>query len=134
MLDILVQSRRNKAAAKKFFRKLLKGLRYVPQVVITDKLASYGAAQREALPSVEHRQQKRLNTRAENSHQPTRERERRMRRFKSPGHAQRFLATYGLIAAHFRPRRHRRTAHDYRQIRDERVASWRAVTGTPAMA
>ncbi len=67
VLDILVQSRRNKAAAKKFFRKLLKGLRYVPRVVITDKLASYGAAKREALPSVEHRQHKRLNNRAENS-------------------------------------------------------------------
>src|SRR5829696_5625388 len=89
VLDILVQSRRNKAAARKFFRRLLKDLAYVPRVIITDKLASYGAARREVLPTVEHRQHKRLNNRAENSHQPTRERERRMRRFKSPGHAQR---------------------------------------------
>ncbi len=134
VLDVLVQSRRNKAAAKKFFRRLLKGLQYVPRVLITDKLASYGAAKREALPSVEHRQHRRLNNRAENSHQPTRERERRMRRFKSPGHAQRFLAAYGPIASHFRPRRHRLTAAAYRETRAERFATWRAVTGTPAMA
>src|SRR6266536_3905882 len=92
VLDILVQSRRNKHAAKRFFRKLLKGLTYVPRVIITDKLASYGAAKREILPGVEHRQHKRLNNRAENSHQPTRLRERKMRRFKSAGHAQRFLS------------------------------------------
>ena len=129
-----MQRRRNKAAAKKFFRKLLKGLQYVPRVLITDRLASYGAAQREVLPRVEHRQHKGLNNRAENSHQPTRERERRMRRFKSPGHAQRFLAAYGPIASHFRPRRHRLTAAEYRRTRTERFATWRAVTGTPAMA
>ncbi len=134
VLEILVQSRRNQAAAKKFFRKLLKGLAYVPRVLITDKLASYGAAKRVVLPSVEHRQHKRLNNRAENSHQPTRERERRMRRFKSPGHAQRFLAAYGPIAGHFRPRRHRLTAATYRETRAECLAAWRAVTGTPAMA
>ena len=134
VLDILVQSRRDKAAAKKFFRRLLKELAYVPRVVITDKLASYGAARREVLPSVEHRQHKRLNNRAENSHQPTRERERRLRRFKSPGHAQRFLAAYGPIASHFRPRRHRLTAAAYRQTRAERFATWRAITGTSAMA
>jgi putative transposase len=83
VLDILVQSRRNKKAAKRFFRKLLKGLQYVPRVIITDKLKSYGAAKREILPGVEHRQHKRLNNRAENSHQPTRLREKKMRRFKS---------------------------------------------------
>src|SRR5205823_5514931 len=86
VLDILVQSRRNKRAAKKFFRKLLKGLQYVPRVIITDKLKSYGAAKREILPGVEHRQHKRLNNRAENSHQPTRLREKKMRRFKSAKH------------------------------------------------
>ena len=73
VLDILVQSRRDKRPAKKFFRQLLKGLAYVPRVVITDKLASYGAARREVLPSVEHRRHKGLNNRAENSHQPTRD-------------------------------------------------------------
>jgi len=134
VLDILVQRRRDRVAAKKFFRRLLKDLAYVPRVVITDKLASYGAAKREVLPSVEHRQHKRRNNRAENSHQPTRERERRMRRFKSPGHAQRFLAAYGPIVGHFRPRRHRLTATVYRQHRHAAFATWREVTGTPAMA
>src|SRR3954471_2655602 len=124
VLDILVQSRRDKAAARKFFRKLLKGLAYVPRVVITDKLASYGAAKRDVLPSVEHRQHKRLNNRAENSHQPTRERERTMRRFKSAGHAQRFLAAQGPIREHFCPRRHRLPAQHYRDARQERFVVW----------
>ncbi len=83
ILDILVQSRRDKKAAKKFFRKLLKRLRYVPRVIITDKLKSYGAAKAEVMPSVAHRQQKYENNRAENSHQPTRVREKVMKRFKS---------------------------------------------------
>ncbi len=134
VLDILVQRRRNKAAAKQFFRRLLKGLQYVPRVLITDKLASYGAAKRETLPGVEHRQHRRLNNRAEHAHQPTRERERRMRRFKSPGHAQRFLAAYGPIASHFRPRRHRLTAAAYRQTRADRFATWRVVTGMSVLA
>ncbi|GAC1360623.1 MAG: hypothetical protein NVSMB38_44510 [Ktedonobacteraceae bacterium] len=76
VLDILLQSHRNQKAAKRFFRKLLKGLCYVPRVIIPDKLKRYGAAKRDILPSVEHRQHKRLNNRAENSHQPTRLRER----------------------------------------------------------
>jgi len=134
VLDILVQPRRDKRAAVRFRRKLLKGLADVPRVVITDKLASYGAALRDVLPCVEHRRHKGLNNRAENSHHPTRERERRMRRFKDPGHAQRFLAAYGPIASHCRPRRHRLTAEAYRQIRAERFATWRTVTGTPALA
>ena len=134
VLDILVQSRRNKQAARKLFRRLLTDLAYVPRVLIIDKRASYSAARREVLPSVEHRRHKGLNNRAENSHQPTRERERRMRRFKSPGHAQRFLAAYGPIANHFRPRRHRLTAATYHETRAARFATWRAVTGTSAMA
>ncbi len=134
VLDILVQSRRDKAAAKKFFRKLLKGLRYVPRVIITDKLASYGAAKREILPGVEHRQHKRLNNRAENSHQPTRQRERTMRRFKSAGQAQRFLSAFGPILGHFRPRRHRFTASAYRAERQRRFLVWAEVTGQPAAA
>ncbi len=134
VLDILVQSRRDKRAAGTFPRRLLKGLAYAPRVVITDKLARYGAAMREVLPGVEHRRHKGLTNRAENSHQPTRERERRMRRCKDPGHAQRFRAAYGPIASHFRPRRHRLTAAAYCQTRAERFATWRTVTGTPAMA
>jgi putative transposase len=92
VLDILVQSRRDKKAAKKFFRRLLKGLRYVPRMIVTDRLRSYGAASTEVLPSVEHVQQKYQNNRAENSHQPTRLREKVMRGFKSSGQAQRFLS------------------------------------------
>jgi putative transposase len=83
---------------------------------MTDKLKSYGAAKREMLPSVEPRQHRSLNNRAENSHQPTPQRERRMPGFKSPEHAQRFLSAYGPIAQHFRPRRHRLSAPEYRQI------------------
>ena len=129
VLDILVQSRRNKAAAKTFFRKLLKGCTYVPRVLITDKLASYGAAKREMLPSVEHRQSRYLNNRAENSHQPTRKRERVMQRFKSAGHAQRFLSAFGPIREHFCPRRHRFKAADYRHERAHRFQVWNEVTG-----
>jgi putative transposase len=134
VLDILVQSRRNKAAAKKFFRKLLKGLGYVPRVIINDKLRSYGAAKKEILSSVEHRQHKGLNNRAENLHQPTRERERRRRGFKSAGHAQRFLSAYELIASHFRPRRHRLEAQDYLYEMKERFQIWRELTGIQAAA
>src|SRR5258707_1100836 len=102
VLDILVQRRRDKKAAKKFFRKLLKGLRYVPRVIITDKLRSYSAAKAEVLPSVEHCQDKWQNNRAENSHQPTRLREKVMRRFKSAGHAERLLSGFGIIDSTFR--------------------------------
>src|SRR6476620_7949918 len=84
MLDVLVQSRRDKQAAKRLLRKLLKKQMPSPRVMITDKLASYGAAKRDIMPGVEHRQHKGLNNRAENSHQPTRRRERQIKRFKSP--------------------------------------------------
>ncbi len=133
MLDILVQPRRDQRAAVRSLRRLLKGRAYVPRVVITDTLASDGAAQRDVLPSVEQRRHTGPNNRAANAHQPTRERERRMRRFKDPGHARRFLAAYGPLAGHCRPRRHRLSAAAYRQIRAERFATWRAVTGTPAL-
>jgi putative transposase len=127
VLDILVQTKRDKKAAKRFFRKLLKGLRYVPSVIITDKLRSYGAANAEVLPSVEHCQDKWQNNRAENSHQPTRLRERVMRRFKSAGHAQRFLSAFGIIASHFRVGRHHYRAHGYREVRNSRFAVWQEV-------
>ena len=129
VLDILVQRRRDKKAAKQFFRKLLKGCQYVPRVIITDKRKSYGTAKREMLPGVEHRQQRYLNNRAENSHQPTRQRERRMQGFKSPGHAQRFLSAYGPIAQHFRPRRHRFSAPAYRQEMQTSCQVWSEITG-----
>jgi putative transposase len=134
ILDILVQSRRNKKAAKKFFRKLLKGLQYVPRVIITDQLKSYGAAKREILPGVEHRQSRYLNNQCEQSHRPTRQRERRLQGFKSPGHAQRFLAAYGLIAQHFRPRRHLLSASAYHDEMKHRFERWAEITGTARAA
>src|SRR6516165_1083060 len=134
VLDILVQSRRNKHAAKKFFRKLLKGLQYVPRVIITDKLKSYGAAKREILPGVEHRQSRYLKNRCEHSHRPTRQREYRMQGFKSPGHAQRLLSAYGPIAQHFRPRRHLLAASGYREEMRNRFESWAQITGTERAA
>jgi len=134
VLDILVQSRRDSKAAKKFFKKLLKGLEYVPRVIITDKLKSYGAAKKEVLPGVEHRQHKRLNNRAENSHQPTRVREKVMRRFKSPGHAQRFLSAFGPIRQHLRPKRHTMSAAVYRTQIQAQFKSWQEVTGLQVAA
>src|SRR5690348_11659929 len=97
VLDVLVQRRRDKHAAKRLLRKLLKRQMRSPRVMITDKLASCGAAKREVMPAIEHRQHKGLNNRAENSHQPTRRRERQMKQFKSPGQAQRFLSAHDQI-------------------------------------
>ena len=133
-LDIFVHRRQDKRAATKFFRKLLKRLTYVPWVLITDKLKSYGAAKREPLPGVEHRQSRYLNNRCENSHRPTRQRDYRMQGFKSAGHAQRFLSAYGPIAQHFRPRRYLFSMYDYRQEMRKRFESWAEMTGTKRAA
>lgn len=130
VLDILVQSRRNAKAAKRFFRKLLRGLQYAPRVIVTDKLRSYGAAKRKVLPHVEHRQSRYLNNRAENSHRPTRRRERQMQRFKSARQAQQFLSAHGPIYGHFSPNRHRMTASDYRVTRSDAFRVWREETCT----
>ena len=132
LLDILVQSWRNARAAKRFFRKLLRDLQYVPRVIVTDKLRSYGAAKREILPGVEHRQSRYLNNRAEVSHQPTRRRERQMQRFKSARHAERFLSVHARIYNHFQLRRHRLTATRHRAARDAAFRAWRDVTATAA--
>ena len=102
VLDVLVQSRRNTKAAKRLMRKPLKRHGSAPQVMISDKLRSYGAAKREVMPGVDHRPHKGLNKRAENSHQPTRQRERAMKRLKSPKQLQRFLSIHDPIANLFR--------------------------------
>jgi putative transposase len=102
-------------------------MQYVPRVIITDKLGSYAAAKAEVLPSVAHRRDKGLNNRAENPHQPTRERERRMRGFQSPGPAQRFLSVFGVIGLFFRPSRHLLAAVNYREIMRRRFTQWREV-------
>jgi putative transposase len=134
VLDILVTSRRDTKAATRFFRKLLKSLEYVPRVVVTDKLGSYPAARRRVARSVEHRQSKYLNNRVENSHQPTRQRERAMKRFTSPGHTQRFLSAFSGISPHFRPRRHLLHAEEYRSEMANRFSTWNEVTGRTTAA
>ena len=132
VLDVLVQSRRDKQAAKRLLRKLLKRQMRPPRVMITDKLASYGAAKREIMPGVEHRQHKSLNNRAENSHQPTRRRERQMKRFKSPGQAQRFLSAHDQIANLFHLRRDALIAVEYRAARARALSVWAKVSGVTA--
>lgn len=127
-IDILVQKRRNKRAAKRFFRKLLKGQRVSPRELITDKLRSYSAAHRELIPSVIHSTQQYANNRAEVSHEPTRERERQMRRFKSVGQAQRFLAVHGVFGNHFRLGRHLLRAVHYREFRSRALVDWQQAT------
>jgi putative transposase len=117
VLDILVQSRRNARAAKRLFKRLLKRLQYVPCVLVTDKLERYGVAKHELLPNVEHRQSRYLNNCAENSHRPTRRRERQMQRFKSARQVKRFLSAHAFIYGHFHPRRHRATARNHRLSR-----------------
>ncbi|MZE56744.1 IS6 family transposase, partial [Streptomyces sp. SID5770] len=130
VLDILLQNRRDEPAARRFFRKLMKKTRSVPRVIVTDKLRSYGAAHREEMPSVEHRSHKGLNNRAEVSHQPTRQRERAMKGFRSMGAAQRFLGAFSEISPDFRPRRHLTTAGRYRTETIIRFAIWDHITGT----
>src|SRR4030095_13823219 len=97
--------------------------------MVTDKLSSYSAAREELLPGVEHRRGGRLNNRAENSHQLTQERERRMRRFKSMPHAQRFLSVHAAVSNHFRPCQHQLRARRHREMMHRRFAEWRAMTG-----
>ena len=134
VLDILVQSRRNTKAAKRFFRKLLRGLQYAPRVIVTNKLKSYAAAKRTILPHVEHRQSKSLNNRIEVPRPSTRRRERQMQRFKSARHAQRFLSTHARIHNHFQLSRHRLTADEHRAARANAFRIWQEVAGVAAAA
>ncbi len=128
VIDILVQPRRDRRAAKRFFRKLLKGQGSEPRRLVTDKLRSYGAAHRTVMPSVVHSTKQYENNRAEVSHQPTRQRERQMRRFKSPGQAQRFLSVHGLVQNLFRVGRHLLQARHHRELRGRAFLAWDAVT------
>ena len=128
VLDILVQSRRNKRAAKRFFRKLMQRQGREPRRLITDKLRSYSAAHRTVMPSVVHSTRQYENNRAEVSHQPTRQRERQMRRFKSAAHAQRFLAVHGPVQNLFRVGRHLLRAVHHRLLRTRSFRIWDEVT------
>ena len=123
VLEILIQSRRNKAAAHRFLRKLMKGWGQ-PRVLVTDKLRSYGAAKAQIMPGVEHRLRKGLNNRSEAFHRHTRRREKIMGRFKSPRQAQRFLSVHDQIANLFRPKCHRISARSYRHARSDAFGLW----------
>jgi putative transposase len=126
--SLAIDTRRDQQAAERFLRQVVDGVSCEPRVVITDKLASYPPAIRRVLPNTEHRRHKGLNNRAENSHLPTRKRERVLQRFKSAEHAQRFLSPFSAVSNHFRPRRHLLTASAYRHIRTQRYTVWRDVT------
>jgi len=128
VIDILVQSRRNRRAAARFFRKLLKTQGRAPRRLITDKLGSYRAAHRAAMPSVVHSTRQYENNRAEVSHQPTRQRERQMRRFKSAAHLQRFASIHGVVQNLFRTGRHLLRPVHHRLLRTRAFAEWDAVT------
>ena len=128
VLDILVQSRRNRRAAVRFFRKLLKKQGGLPRRLVTDKLRSYSAARRTVMPSVVHRTGRYANNRAEVSHQPTRQRERQMRRFKSAGHLQRFASVHGVVQNLFRVGRHLLRSVHHRLLRTRAFVEWDVVT------
>lgn len=125
VLDALLQSRRNKRAALRLMRKLLKSQSRAPRVMVTDKLRSYSAAKAELMPGVELRSHKVLNNRAENLHLALRRRERRMMRFRSARQCQRFVSTHGQIANLFLPHRKYLTAADHRQLRAHAISNWR---------
>ena len=128
VIEILVQSRRNRRAATRLLRKLLKRQGKTPLRLVTDKLKSYSAAHRAIMPSVNHDTERYANNRAEVSHQPTRQRERQMRKFKSPMQAQRFLSVHGLVLNLFRVGRHRLKSTHHRLLRARSFPTWEAVT------
>ena len=128
VIDILLQSRRDRRAAARFFRKLLKGQGREPRRLITDKLRSYSAAHRTVMPSVVHSTRQYENNRAEVSHQPTRQRERQMRRFKSAAHVQRFASVHGVVQNLFRVGRHLLRSTHHRLLRTRAFLVWDAVT------
>jgi putative transposase len=128
VLDLLVQRRRDKAAAVKLMRKLLKKQGFAPDVLVTDKLRSYGAAKFEIGLSARHEQGLRMNNRAENSHQPARRRERKMQRSKSPGSAQRFLSVHAAVHNTFNVQRHLTSRRTLGTLRTEAFRTRRAAT------
>ena len=127
VIDILLQPRRDRRAAERFFRKLLKSQGCVPRKMVTDKLRSYAAARRTIMPSVAHDTSQYANNRAEVSHESTRQRERGMRRFKSTAQAQRFLSVHGITHNLFRVGRHLLRATNYRMLRARAFVVWNAV-------
>ena len=128
VIDILVQAHRDQRAAKRFLRKLVKGQGAEPNRLVTDKLRSYSPAHREVMPDVPHDTRRYANNRAEVSHQPTRQRVRQMRRFKSPSQAQRVLSLHGLVQNLFRFGRHLLRAANARMFRDRAFSESAVVT------
>ena len=130
VLDVLVQTKRNKAAALKLMRKLLKKYGLMPDKMVTDDLRSYGAAARELGISDHHERGRWRNNRAENSHQPTRRRERKMQGFKSVGSAQRFLSSHAAAYNTFNVQRHLISARTHRAFRASATDTWRTAVAT----
>jgi putative transposase len=126
VLDVLVQTKRNKAAALKLMRKLLKKYGFAPDELVTDDLRSYMAAAHDLGMAHRHRRGRWRNNRAENSHQPTRRRECKMQRFKSPGSAQRFLSSHAAVYNTFNVQRHLISARTHRAFRASAMSTWRA--------
>jgi transposase-like protein len=128
VLDLLVQRRRDARAAAKLMRRLLKKQGFAPDVLVTDKLRSYGAAKTRVRLSTRHEQGRRKNNRAENSHLPLRRRERKMQWFKSPGSAQRFLSVHAVVQNTFNVQRHLVSRNTLRALRGEAFQNWRAAS------
>ena len=124
VIDVFIQSRRDGAAAKRFFKRLLRGHGGAPREIVTDKLRSYGVAQRELIPNTIHNTAQYANNRAELSHQPTRVRERGMRRFKSTAQAQRFLNVHAAVYNLFNLGRHLVRAEHYKKLRIDAFGQW----------
>ena len=124
VVDVFTQSRRDGAAAKRFFKRLLRRQGKEPRQIVTDKLRSYGVAQRALLPETLHNTAQYANNRAELSHQPTRVRERVMRRFKSTAQAQRFLNVHAAVYNLFNLGRHLVSARNYRKLRIDAFGQW----------
>jgi len=127
-IDILLQPRRDRCAAQRFFHRLLTAQGAEPRRLVTDKLGSYAAAHRRVMPSVPHDTSRYANNRAEVSHQPTRQREQQMRRFKSAAQAQRFLSVHGVILNLFRVGRHLLRPANHRILRPRSFLAWSEVT------
>ena len=132
VLDILAQARRDKAAALKFLRALLRRQGFVPTAIVTDKLKSYRAAIREVDFSGAHEQGLRMNNRAENSHQPLRRRERKMQGFKSVKSAQRFASVHAAVYNAFNVQRHLSRRSTHRVLRAEALSAWKAASTAAA--
>ena len=126
VVDVFLQPKRDGAAAKRFFKRLLRSHGRNPRKIVTDKLRSYGVAHGEVIPEVEHNMEQYANNRAELSHQPTRVRERGMRRFKSTRQAQNFLGVHSVVYTLFNLGRHLVNASHYRNLRESAFGCWSA--------